>query len=1104
MNHWERIRVAAAGLRNELSSKTDGERTPEQLCESAASHLGLALLPEHPDSAHLHGAQAVLEDDIVFFNNTLTGWRRAFTIAHEIGHKFLRHDRAHCSAESIEERGAAEDSDSSAERAVGYGAAERREREANLFALEFLLPCEELRQAFRDGGEHSLASEVPFETYVGQLLRAVLVPESAERKNDRPATVPDDSQAGAARHLGSPLLVSAGPGTGKTQTLAERITFLLGKRVRPERILALTFSNKAAEEMRERVAEKHPDEATAIEMMTFHAFGLNLLRRYWKRAGLDPHAPLIDKIEALMHLERHLAELDLDRFFSLSEPTRYLPQILAAVSRAKDELCGPERFAELAEAQLEKATESGDEKEIAKAEKAVEAARVYTFYQEWLTGEGALDFGDLIFRSVELLRNDEAVRKAVTDSYDAILVDEFQDVNRASGLLLKEIAGDGSGLWAVGDIRQSIYRWRGASPSNIGSFNEDYPGAETKPLNVNYRSVAGIVGAFSEFAATMIAGAGGFCDWSPIRGDGDEAIGLTVAPDLASEAAAIAREAKARKAAGTPWSDMAVICRTHRQLVNFSEAISAQGVPVFYLGDVFERHEIRDLLSLLELAVRNHGHSLVRVARIPEYSIPEADVTKVIEAARRHEGGFAAVLADADFDRELSERGVPGWQLLRKHLGALNGAPSAWVFLARYLFEISRFLDTYFVDDDAARMTARIAIYQFGRFAESMAMRIEETGPAAIDRFLRYVRRLAWFREDKDLAQIPEAAAGLDAVRFLTVHGAKGTEFDTVFLPYLGAGKFPHGRSGSQLPIPHGLIEGDPDYHREEEECLFFVGLSRARDHLRLSRAESYGKSKSNPSEFLERIAVRLPVAEHVPPVDAPDAGPGEPGLLRDVFWAAELDRYIRCGREHYYTAKRRLKSREDMAAYRELHVLIRESIREAANDPGTTPAEVFRRKWDESEVGNHSLSGIYRKVAEEILARPEALLTAADGHEFAVGVRNGTVRISADEVNEQGNRVVVRRVKTGRKPSKVRDDFDAFLHLGAAARFPGREIEVRKTFLLSGDDVEIEMTDVYTRNAVNRYQDAIDGINAGLFPTASNEESCPNCPHYFICPAGD
>jgi superfamily I DNA/RNA helicase len=1110
MTRWEAIRADARILRDELAAHgvpVNDIRNPESTARSAAGQIGLTVVPEHPDSANLRRAQAVLEDDIIYVDNSLATWRKAFAIAHEIGHARIHVRSAVCDASVIEPEGVSEDSDSSAEKAVGYGAGELREREANLFALELLLPCGAVRESFKAARSTADASAagVPFGTFAGQMLRALLVPEPVRVEKERRKVTPDASQQAAATHRGSPLLVTAGPGTGKTQTLAERISFLLREGTAPARILALTFSKKAAEEMRERIAERHPEEARAIEVMTFHAFGLNVLRKYWQRAGLGPHSPLVDKIEALMHLEKNLARLGLGRLLSLSEPTRHLPEILSAISRAKDELCGPERFAELAAAQLSEARASEDERRIAQAERVSETAGVYRFYQDWLDTEKMLDFGDLIFRSVELLQRDSAVKNAVAGSYDAILVDEFQDVNRASGVLLREISGGGRGIWAVGDIRQSIYRWRGASPANIDRFSSDYDGAETRALEVNYRSLGGIVRAFSEFAGGMSAGRGSFRDWTAHRAEPDADVSLTVAPTIAEEAAAIAATALRTHGNGTEWRDQAVICRTNGQLVAFSDALERRGIPVFYLGDVFEREEVRDLLSLLDLSAKNNGHALVRVAEFPEYSIPKVDVVRVIEAAKTRDGGLAGVFADAEFDDELSDKGRHGWRLLRDHLAGLGPARTPFEFVARYIFAGSRFLEPYFADDTAPKLTARLAIYQFGRFAESMDRRIGGTGSERILRFLRYVRRLAWFREDKDLAQIPDAAAGLDAVRLMTVHGAKGLEFDTVFIPYLGAGKFPKNPPGGiPLPIPDSLVAGAAAYHNEEEECLYFVALSRSRDRLHLSRAERYGRSNSNGSRFLSELRDVLPppIAPQPLPPDEPD--PPTSPQVRDRFYASELERYRNCPREFYYTGVLRMKVKEDESVYKRFHAIMREALNEACAGGDGEPFACFERRWAESELAAHPYSELYVEFAREILANPDALGPSAASMEFTVCLGNAVVRVEADEVEAGAGTVTVRRLKTGRKTADPRDDRDALLYEGAKQSFPESAVEVRKLYLASNDEVRIDLTERFLDNARKRYSDAVDGIRDGRFPAEPHEgQRCPNCPHYLICPAG-
>lgn len=1109
MSHWDSIRARALELRNRVCSEAglsaDELTEPRTLVDLAVGHFGLFVSPEHPASANLRGAEAAFEDDVIYIKNTLEGWPRVFTVAHEIGHKALHDARQACDEASIDTLGSAEDADYSAQRIVGYGPGERREREANVFALEFLLPPRALGDARRDGTADAFidAAGIPFEVAAGQLLRAVLVPETVNEETAYTPLEPDVSQRAAARHLGSPLLVNAGPGTGKTQCLSERIEFLLGEGIEPERILALTFSNKAAEEMRERVAARRPVEAPRIDMMTFHAFGLNILRRYWERAGLEPHSPLVDKIEALMHLERNLAGFGFQRYLSLSEPTRYLPDILAAISRSKDELCGPEEFARLAQEQLRLAGE--DEKALAKAERAVEASRVYEFYQAWLDEGKRLDFGDLILRSVRLLEEDADVRHEVRGRYRAILVDEFQDVNRASGVLLREIAGDTSTLWVVGDIRQSIYRWRGASPSNIERFNEDFPGADDLSLEVNYRSAAPIVKTFSEFAGPMIAGNGTFRDWTAKRED-DGLVTYTIAPDARSEALAIAAGLRTAHDTGTDWRDAAVISRTHRQLTALAKELERDGVPVFYLGDVFERPEIRDLLSLIDLAARDHGHSLVRVARIPEYSIPEADVARILEAAKNRDGGFHGLRDDAAFDDELSERGRLGWRRLCDHLADLADAPNANDFILRYLFRVSRFLDPYLADESVPRMTARIAIYQFARFAESVSRRIEEKGRPALLRFQRYVRRVAWFREDKNLAQIPEAADGLDAVRLLTVHAAKGLEFKHVFIPNLATTRFPTSKGGAGIPVPDGLTPGRGDFHDEEEECLFFVALSRARDALHLSRAERYGSVTRTRSSFLNAIDAVLP-----PATAAPDAGEAagpelRPQPPRDRFYVAELDRYLRCPQEYYYTGILRLKARDDESVYRGFHVMLRESIAEAAGTPAVDPADAFARRWEGSALASHAYADLYRAVAADILGRVRETFGNAVGIDFEAVLMNARVSVDADEVNDDGTRVVLRRIKTGKTPSENnrRENRDALLKFAAGASYAGRELTVLKTYLASGENVEIGMTDRFVGNAVRRYNDAIDGIRTGHFPAEGDDQNCPNCPHFFICTSGD
>jgi len=291
---------------------------------------------------------------------------------------------------------------------------------------------------------------------------ALFAPDSVSAgKAAAPEPDLDESQKKAAHAEVCPLLVKAGPGTGKTRTLVGRMVHLLSaKQVRSEAILALTYSNKAAEEMRSRVGRVLPQESLKIWMGTFHAFGLEILRKYGSRLGLPSDLRVIDPVDALYMLETALASLDLDYYRDLVEPARFLPAILTVISRAKDELKGPAEYQHEAELMRHRATTF---EEIETAEKASEVARVYAFYQQGLQDQGAADYGDLISRSVTLLQDHVDVREAFRKQYEHIVVDEYQDVNTASRMLLRHLAGAGGGLWVVGDQLQAIYRFRGAA-----------------------------------------------------------------------------------------------------------------------------------------------------------------------------------------------------------------------------------------------------------------------------------------------------------------------------------------------------------------------------------------------------------------------------------------------------------------------------------------------------------------------------------------------------------------------------------------------------------------------------------------------------------------
>lgn len=529
MSHATDIRTLARAHAARLRVLTGGDACAESILAAAENDTGVSRVPVAAGDALLDGGDAVYDPEprLIWYNRDVDSGLAAMYQAHEYAHLWLGHaGRLRCDKRDIDPEAPEEPVPVGVHRVECYGPKERRERDANIFARELLLPTDLLRQWFVDQGlgaiEIAERVGVPFGVVHHQLAYAVLVgdlprsgvEERSESEDDAGLVTPasliaslDASQRDAACIDHGPVLVEAGPGTGKTLTLVARVLHLLDCGVDPRSILALTFSNKAAEEMRERVARVAPDSAPLIWIGTFHAFGLELLRKYGTRIGLPTDPRVLDPVDAMFLLEQDLSALKLHYYQHLPEPTRYLKDMLAAISRAKDELATPDDYEREALAMLAAAQ---DDEAVQTAEKALEVARVYRVYQTALIEQGALDFGDLIARAVALLRDETLdVGAVVRETYPRVLVDEYQDVNRASAILLAALAGDGRGLWVVGDARQSIYRFRGAAPLNMARFTTDFPGGRVLRLSTNYRSQPPIVDVVSRFAAGMPALPGG-------------------------------------------------------------------------------------------------------------------------------------------------------------------------------------------------------------------------------------------------------------------------------------------------------------------------------------------------------------------------------------------------------------------------------------------------------------------------------------------------------------------------------------------------------------------------------------------------------------------
>ncbi len=1128
MSHWDEIRRLARTQRSAALREAGGDPSAESLLAAAERLTGFERIALAAGDSLLDGADAALDHVMkrVWFNREVEPRLARFYHAHEYAHLWLHPERESQREFNLDPEAIEEPLPVGVNRVEGYGPEELREREANVFAREFLLPTDVLRAWYEtDRASASNTAErlgLPESLVLQQMARALLTPEirpagvSAGGTDERPM---DPSQQDAAHAPRGPLLLEAGPGTGKTRTLVGRIVFLLEQGVPPTSILALTFSNRAAEELRSRVAEARPDDAPRIWIGTFHAFGLELLRRYSAHVGLPARVGVLDPSDSIALLEGMVSDLELDHYQNLYDPALYLRDIMSAISRAKDELVGPQEYADLGENMLARAT-TPDETEA--AEKAVEVARVYRKYQDVLDREHLLDFGDLIYKSVSLLRTHVDVRDTLRSTYRHVLVDEYQDVNRASGLFLKELAGAGAGLWVVGDTRQAIYRFRGAAPANMRRFGEDFPGAKLKSLRYNYRSQPAIVDVFAGLAPGMRASQGGpgFVRWEPKRPDSGGRVLLEVADDLAAEAAGMATEIERQRASGIPYSQQAVLCRSHTNLGRVAAELEGLGVPVLYLGDLFERPEIRDMLSLLSFACEPDGRGLVRLARFPEYDIPLDDVLALLELAKEWNVPFPGALALAATEATISPKGREGLALLGRHVDGMRHV-GPWTLLTYYLFERSRYLDTLLGDPSVAGQQRLLALYQFLQFVHEQRPAAPGEATDAKLRLLRYVRRLEIYGDEKQLRHLPTWADDIDAVRLLTVHASKGLEFQAVYLPFLGKGLFPARRQAQPCPPPEGMIVSASDDHDEEEECLFFVGLSRARDFLCLSRVRRYGAQNSHASDLLDKMAGLLPRDQSSPvtwastttaPVFVADPTPAS-----EPFAAEDLDVYIRCPRQYFYESVLGLNRRREDSGYVEFHRCVYRVLRWMAEERAsgnpvdeTAALAYLAEVWQEQGPEEHPYKELYRASAVDLVEmaarRPYTSQGSATRPTWEVSVPHGLIRFTPDhvEVLSDGSEVV-ERLRTGRPTkSEVGKDIYALYVTAAQEAEPRvrRRVQVRYLSADQVDPVDPRPGPIKTR--LDRYNEAIKGILREDFSPKPSDRICPRCPHYFICPLGE
>jgi DNA helicase II / ATP-dependent DNA helicase PcrA len=630
-----------------------------------------------------------------------------------------------------------------------------------------------------------------------------------------------------------PLLVLAGAGTGKTRVITYRVAYLIEKGVPGRAILAVTFTNKAAAVMKERIGDLLRSsglDASDVWVSTFHSFCARLLRREAPHAGLPRDFAIYDDDDQTAAIKRTLMQLDLPA-------DDYPPRSMRAqISHAKNHGLTEEMEASA---------------EIARDEERKEVAKVFRVYNEMLRKASALDFDDLLLRAVELLQQNESVRAAWSSRFQYLMVDEFQDTNAAQEELVRLLAGARKNVCVVGDEDQSIYSWRGARAGNLKRFTKDFPGAKIIRLEENYRSTQKILDAAAAVVRNNSDRLGKTLQAT--LGSGD-ALRFFEAQDSFAEAEFVSGEISSL-IRSDPDARVAVLYRTGAQSRSFEEVLRRLGIRYRVVGgfSFYERAEVRNALAYVRLLLHPEDDvALLRVLNVPPRGIGAATFAMLETSARESGKSLWEVIRAGEFatGKKLSNALNSFREIVERLQEECAGLPPAQ--LIERVLERSGYL-SFVEQQDNLEHTSRAE--NLGELSNAMAEATEQ------GQTLEDVLDAAALVADSDEYDptIP--------VSLITLHSAKGLEFDAVFLAGLEEGLLPHTRSGSDLS------------EIEEERRLFYVGMTRAKQSLVISRAiyrRSYGEERlraSTPSRFLAEIPADL--------IEVASGSLAEPGQTR-------------------------------------------------------------------------------------------------------------------------------------------------------------------------------------------------------------------------------
>ncbi|HET7099206.1 MAG TPA: ATP-dependent DNA helicase [Patescibacteria group bacterium] len=668
--------------------------------------------------------------------------------------------------------------------------------------------------------------------------------DSSEKKLNK-------EQIDAIKFGDGPLLIIAGAGTGKTTVITERVKHLImtGK-AKPEEILALTFTEKGAREMEERIDVAMPYGYTQMWVMTFHSFCDQILRDNAIHIGLSPTYKLMTTAQSIDLIRKNLFELDLDYFRPLGNPNKFIDGLLNHFSRLQDECVSPTEYISWVNSKHKSRNPKQTIEEKLEIQKAKELASAHKKYNELKIKENVMDFGDLITNTIKLFKERPNILKIYQGKFKYVLIDEFQDTNFAQNQLAIMLAGKNQNITVVGDDDQSIYRFRGAAISNIIQFRKHFPKTKVVVLTKNYRSTQEILDRSYDLIQHN----------NPDRLEVVEKISKKLVAETRNKKQKIkfihteTAGDEAREVIKTiiqlaskdkhEYKDIAILVRANNHSDPFIREMERQGIPNQFLGpsNLFEKEEIMDLISYLKVLYNpNDSESFYRLLSSDIFNISPIDLIKISSHAKKTSLSIFEVVTESDPPSHKATEGQVQikkiLELINKHLKLIK-KQTAGEILYDYINEVGLLQKLVENSED-------IKAKNIAKFFEKIKAYEDSNKNAGVTAVVDYIDLLI------EVGESPNVTDGdwqeNNAVNILTVHSSKGLEFPIVFLANLVGERFPGRERHEQIPIPAELIkEVLPmgDFHLQEERRLFYVGMTRAKEKLYFSAADFYGEAK--------------------------------------------------------------------------------------------------------------------------------------------------------------------------------------------------------------------------------------------------------------------